>query len=182
MDAINNGIINGSIDHGSRFKLPGPTNRQGTRDSSAFRCNSSACSCRRTCGEEICPTFSNRLSKDVSIMSFPHSAFRNLKWSFCLKPLFRRPIRFLNAFEKRSFPFQSLASSKLTKNAKVAATYNNSGPSVYLDALEIRNSPGQSISVFFLCHPLLCPSARPRRMHYLSRICYQWWQSIQKAQ
>lgn len=25
MDAINNGIINGSIDHGSRFKLPGPT-------------------------------------------------------------------------------------------------------------------------------------------------------------
>ena len=116
MDAINNGIINGSIDHGSRFKLPGPTNRQGTRDSSAFRCNSSACSCRRTCGEEI------RLSpiiKDVSIMSVPHSAFRNLKWSFCLKPLFRRPIRFLNAFEKRSFPFQSLASSKLTKNAKL---------------------------------------------------------------
>ena len=162
MDAINNGIINGSIDHGSRFKLPGPTNRQGTRDSSAFRCNSSACSCRRTCGEEI------RLSpiiKDVSIMSVPHSAFRNLKWSFCLKPLFRRPIRFLNAFEKRSFPFPEPCFIEIDQKCKVAATYNNSGPSVYLDALEIRNSPGQSISVFFLCHPLLCPSARPRRMH-----------------
>ena len=68
-------------------------------------------------------------------------------------------------FREAQLPFPEPCFIEIDQKCKVAATYNNSGPSVYLDALEIRNSPGQSISVFFLCHPLLCPSARPRRMH-----------------
>lgn len=116
MDAINNGIINGSIDHGSRFKLPGPTAKAHVI-LQPFAATRLLVLVGEPAGKR-----SVRLSpiiKDVSIMSFSHSAFRSLKWSFCLKPLFRRPIRFFNAFEKRSFPFQSLASSKLTKNAKL---------------------------------------------------------------